>query len=107
MESLIGAIYIDNGFGEAEKFILYHWKKYLNKGLKIERDPKTKLQELSLKKSKTLPIYKLIENKGPRHKPIIKVSVKINNSKIVTASGSSKKEAEQKAALILLKSIKS
>tara|TARA_B100000963_G_scaffold297638_1_gene269156 strand:+ start:1965 stop:2630 length:666 start_codon:yes stop_codon:yes gene_type:complete len=107
MESLIGAIYIDNGFSEAEKFILYHWKKYLNKNLKIERDPKTKLQELSLKRSKTLPIYKLIENKGPRHKPIIKVSVKINSSKVVTASGSSKKEAEQKAALILLKSIKS
>ena len=104
---LIGAIYIDNGFNEAEKFILYHWKKYLNKSLKIERDPKTKLQELSLKRSKTLPVYKLIENKGPRHKPIIKVSVKINNSKIVTASGNSKKEAEQKAALILLKSIKS
>ena len=102
MESLIGAIYIDNGFNEAEKFILYHWKKYLNKSLKIERDPKTKLQELSLKRSKTLPVYKLIENKGPRHKPIIKVSVKINNSKIVTASGNSKKKLN-KGSLNLIK----
>ena len=52
-------------------------------------------------------VYKLIENKGPRHKPIIKVSVKIKNSKFVVAIGNSKKEAEQNAAKKLLDIIKS
>ena len=65
------------------------------------------MQELSLKVNKSLPIYKLIENKGPRHKPIIKVSVKIKNSKVVVAIGNSKKEAEQNAAKKLLDIIKS
>ena len=64
------------------------------------------LQEYSLKLYKTLPIYKVIENKGPRHKPVIKVSVKIKNSKKYLGIGNSKKEAEQKAALKLLDTFK-
>ena len=55
-----------------------------------------------MKIHKSLPIYKFLDNKGPRHKPLIKVSVKIKNSKTVKASGYSKKEAEQKAAKKLL-----
>ena len=47
-------------------------------------------------------MYKLLDNKGPRHKPLIKVSVKIKNSKNISAVGHSKKEAEQKAAKKLL-----
>ena len=64
------------------------------------------LQEYSLKLHKTLPIYKVIENKGPRHKPVIKVSVKIKNSKKCLGIANSKKEAEQKAALKLLDTFK-
>ncbi len=83
-----------------------NWRKYLNKSLITERDSKTKLQEYSLKTYKLLPVYKLLDNKGPRHKPLIKVSVKIKNSKNITATGNSKKEAEQKAAKKLLTSLK-
>ena len=49
---------------------------------------------------------KLLDNKGPRHKPLIKVSVKIKDSKNIIAIGNSKKEAEQKAAKKLLTSLK-
>ena len=72
-------------------------EKYLNKSLITERDSKTKLQEYSLKTYKLLPVYKLLDNKGPRHKPLIKVSVKIKNSKNITATGNSKKK-QKKAA---------
>ena len=106
IESIIGAIYLDQGFEKVEKFILDHWREDIIKRTITERDAKTKLQELSLKVNKSLPIYKLIENKGPRHKPIIKVSVKIKNSKVVVAIGNSKKEAEQNAAKKLLDIIK-
>ncbi len=106
LESIIGCIYLDQGIDVAEKFITNFWRKYLNKSLEIERDSKTKLQEYSLKLHKSLPIYKLLENKGPRHKPLIKVSVSIKNSKKIIASGFSKKDAEQKAAKKLLDSIK-
>ena len=106
LESIIGCIYLDQGLDVAEKFIIRNWNKYLNKSLITERDAKTKLQEYSLKLHKSLPVYKLIENKGPRHKPLIKVSVKIKNSKNITATGFSKKEAEQKAAKKLLEILK-
>ena len=106
LESVIGCIYLDQGLGVTEKFIIRYWKKYLNKSLITERDAKTKLQEYSLKLYKSLPIYKLIDNKGPRHKPLIKVSVRIKNSKNITETGFSKKEAEQKAAKKLLEILK-
>ena len=106
LESVIGCIYLDQGLDVTEKFIIKNWKKYLNKSLITERDSKTKLQEYSLKNYKSLPVYKLLENKGPRHKPLIKVSVNIKNSKNITATGNSKKEAEQKAAKKLLTSLK-
>ena len=50
-------------------------------------------------------IYKLVNAKGPKHNPIFKVSVSINNSKTFFGLGNSKKNAEQNAALNLLKFI--
>ena len=68
-------------------------------------DAKTKLQELSLKKFKKLPIYKLISNTGPRHKPLFKIAVKLQNTKFFIADGNSKKDAEQNAAQLCLNHI--
>ena len=104
-EALIGAIYLDQGFETVENFILRNWKINLKSNLIILVDSKTKLQEYSLKKFKVLPIYKLLDISGPKHKPIFKISVRIKNSKIVTSTGNSKKEAQQKAATLLLKKI--
>ena len=102
LEAIIGCIYLDQGLDVVEKFIIKYWRKYLNNSLISERDSKTKLQEYSLKFHKTLPSYHLIDNKGPRHKPLIKVSVKIKNSKSIVATANSKKQAEQLAAKKLL-----
>ena len=51
---------------------------------------------------KILPIYKVISNTGPRHKPNFKVAVKLKDSNFVEATGNSKKNAEQAAATSLL-----
>ena len=104
-EALIGAIYLDQGFETVENFILRNWKINLKSDLITLVDSKTKLQEYSLKKFKVLPIYKLLDISGPKHKPVFKISVRIKNSKIVTSTGNSKKEAQQKAATLLLKNI--
>ena len=105
LEALIGAIYLDKGINFVEKFILNLWNEHINASVITEIDAKTKLQEYSLKMFKTLPIYRLISNTGPRHKPLFKVSVKLKNTRIFTADGSSKKDAEQNAATICLESI--
>ena len=60
----------------------------------------------SIKNFKKLPIYKLISNTGPRHKPLFKVGVKLPNTKYFIALGKSKKDAEQNAAIECLKNVK-
>ena len=104
-EALIGAIYLDKGFEVSKSFILKLWKKLINEAETTFIDAKTQLQEYSLKNYKMLPIYKLISNTGPRHKPNFKVGVKLKNSTYVYSIGSSKKNAEQSAASELLKKI--
>ncbi len=104
-EAIIGAIYLDSGFDVTKKFILKNWKKLLDKSDVTIVDAKTKLQEYSLKKYKTLPIYKVFSNTGPRHKPEFKIGVKIKNSEYVISKGPSKKNAEQLAANLLLSSL--
>ena len=102
---MIGAIYIDKGLEISSKFILNNWKNFLNLSDVTIIDSKTRLQEYSLKKYKSLPIYKLISNTGPRHKPNFRISVKIKDNKHALANGTSKKNAEQSAADLLLKKI--
>ena len=105
-EALIGALYLDKGLNITEKIILNLWKNHIKKSVVTQIDAKTKLQELALKNFKKLPIYKLISNTGPRHKPLFKVGVKLPNTKYFIAVGKSKKDAEQNAAIECLKSIK-
>ena len=105
IEALIGAIYYDKGFEASEKFILNMWKSFINSSDVSIVDSKTKLQEYSLKKFKSLPIYKLVSSSGPKHKPKFTISVKLKNTKFFEGSGNSKKKAEQSAAKILLDSI--
>ena len=105
-EALIGSIYLDKGFNVVEKIILDLWSSKIKESINTQIDSKTKLQELSLKRYKKLPIYKLISNTGPRHKPLIKVGVKLVQTKFYIAEGKSKKDAEQNAATICLKDIK-
>tara|TARA_B100001093_G_scaffold496189_1_gene541528 strand:+ start:936 stop:1604 length:669 start_codon:yes stop_codon:yes gene_type:complete len=101
-EALIGAIYLDKGFNNAENFILTQWKDNIKKSIITQIDSKTKLQEFSLKKFKELPTYKILSNTGPRHKPIFKVAVKLPGLRFYTGEGSSKKDAEQNAATLCL-----
>ena len=105
-EALIGSIYLDKGYIVVEKTILNLWSDHIKQSVITQVDAKTKLQEFSLKKFKRLPVYKIISNTGPRHKPLFKVGVKLINTKFYFSNGKSKKDAEQNAATICLKDIK-
>jgi ribonuclease-3 len=105
-EALIGAIYLDQGLNIAEKFILKTWKIHIKASVVTFIDSKTKLQEYSLKKYKSLPIYKLISSSGPKHKPLFKIGVRLKDTKFVAGIGNSKKNAEQTAAKLYLKNLK-
>ena len=102
-EAIIGAVYTDKGFNYAKDFILRLWKNEIDKSHITILDPKTQLQEYSLKKFKKLPTYTLVSAKGPKHNPTFKISASLYKSKKSLGIGNSKKDAEQNAALKLLK----
>ena len=104
-EALIGSIYLDQGFQIVEKVILNLWSDQIKNSIVTHIDAKTKLQEFSLKKFKKLPIYKVISNTGPKHKPLFKVGVKLQDTKFYVSQGKSKKDAEQNAAILCLNDI--
>tara|TARA_B100000780_G_scaffold271125_1_gene231715 strand:- start:2456 stop:3121 length:666 start_codon:yes stop_codon:yes gene_type:complete len=106
LEALLGAIYLDQGITVVEKFILNFWNDFLDESSITKIDAKTQLQEYSLKKYKTLPVYKINKQTGPQHNPIFKVEVQIKNSKKYFATGTSKKDAQQNAAQKLLTDLK-
>ncbi len=102
-EAIIGSIFIDQGYNFVKKFVIKIWEKYLEKSDVTILDPKTKLQEYSLKHYKKLPVYQIISSTGPRHNPIYKISVQIINSKKFIGFGNSKQLAELDSASKLLK----
>ena len=102
VESLIGSIFVDGGYNSAFKFIKKFWSPYLNLQESNEQDPKTKLQEISQKKFKKLPEYKLIKKTGPSHSPFFIVSLKVLKMKLVKGSGDSIREAQKEAAKKIL-----
>ncbi len=106
MEAIIGAIFLDGGLKSAEKFVLNFWRHFLENSTEPLIDPKTRLQEHSLKKYKILPKYTFYKKSGPQHSPIFKTDVQIPNSKKIIGIGASKKKAQQNAAKKLLSSLK-
>ena len=97
LESIIGAIYIDKGIEQAERFILKHiynseFIEDLSGG-----DYKSKLLKASQESSMKID-YKVLKKKGPDHNQEFLVAVFIGNIKKAEAKASSIKEAEQKAA---------
>ena len=106
LEALLGAVFLDQGMNTAEKLILNIWEEFVEKSVETPVDAKTQLQEYSLKKFKTLPVYTIQKQSGPQHSPIFKVEVHIKNSKRFYASGTSKKNAQQNAAQKLLTDLK-
>jgi len=106
LEALLGAIFLDQNITVVEKLILNLWDDFIDKSSITKIDSKTQLQEHSLKKYKSLPIYKINKQSGPQHSPVFNVEVQIKNSKKYFASGTSKKDAQQNAAEKLLIDLK-
>lgn len=100
MEAIIGALYLDSGFGTAEHFVLGIMNPQIELVLqnRHHKDYKTTLQEYVQKQFKTIPKYVLVNKTGPDHDRTFWVSVDIQGSIFGPESGKNKKEAEQSAA---------
>ncbi len=105
LEALIGAIYLDKGYGKAHEFIngfiLNRLGAILEKGLHI--DAKSRFQEISQERLGVTPEYRLIKEEGPDHNKSFTMGAYIKEEYVAEGSGSSKQKAEQEAATEALK----
>jgi ribonuclease-3 len=102
-EALIAAIYLDGGFEAAAAFIRRFWGPLIDAvGGPPPRDPKTALQEWAQGRGLALPVYELVGTSGPDHALVFTVAASVAGRDRATASASSKRIAEARAAEILL-----
>ena len=100
VEAIIGAIYLDQGYAATARFIgdkiLSGLKNIIDNNL--FKDPKSLFQEESQEKRGITPVYRVLSESGPDHDKIFEVGVYLDKELAGRGQGSSKQEAEQKAA---------
>ena len=100
-ESLIAAIYLDGGFEPTRRFVFSRFSSQLEEIAEKQldfQDSKSLLQEQLHARGFTEPAYQVVEELGPDHSKQFVVEVHIEDKLLATASGKSKKEAQQRAA---------
>jgi len=102
-EALVGAMFLDGGFPVPQRFIVRLLSKHKRF---VETDYKSKLQELLQKRYKVPPVYNLAQESGPDHAKTFLMEVRLRRRLLGQGEGHSKKEAEQAAARMALKTLK-
>lgn len=107
IEALIGAIYLDQGFKIAEKFIVDNIVPSYSDIVKTQKyiDAKSRLQELSQDQFGHTPIYHVIKEDGPDHDKVFITGVKVGENEMGQGTGKSKQQSEQSAALNALQKL--
>ena len=107
-EAIIGALYLEAGLEKAKNLaiaLLEEAYPKINMDA-IFRDHKTTLQELTQAHFGMTPEYRLVRSFGPDHKKEFEIAVSVRGRDLALASGKSKKEAQQKAAMLALDILK-
>jgi ribonuclease-3 len=100
-EALIAAIYLDGGIEHARAFIVRELAPLLDEVRRdgvTGQDYKSALQELLQSRDLPLPDYRLVGTQGPDHRKLFEIEVGVRGEPLASATGASKKEAEQAAA---------
>lgn len=109
LEAIIGAIYLDGGFTPAREAVLLFFADSLAALPDPEtlKDSKTRLQEHLQGESRPLPEYRVLAEHGPPHRRIFQVACRLTDTGAETESGgTSRKQAEQDAARLMVEYIK-
>jgi ribonuclease-3 len=100
IEALIGAVYLDQGYDAAQKFIDKSVHILIDDVIETKKfiDSKSLFQEMSQEHMGVTPRYDLIKEAGPDHNKIFTVGVFLGDIHIASGEGKSKQEAETQAA---------
>jgi len=108
LEAIFGAVYLDAGFDAARQVICTAYGERLQNmpdGADL-RDPKSRLQELLQGRGLALPVYAMEKVTGKAHKQSFEVSCAIPELEAKTVGqGSTRRDAEQEAALVMLNTV--
>ncbi len=105
IEAIIGAIFLDQGYDSAKKFVetcILH----LTDSIIADKsfiDAKSQFQEKAQEVTGITPSYKTLKEEGPDHDKVFTVGVYLDQELVVEGNGKSKQEAEQEAAQKALK----
>ena len=99
-EALVGAIFLDGGYKEAERFVLPFISDKVDSALSAgeTRDYKTILQQIVQQGHGDHLEYILVSQSGPDHDKTYEMEARLNRNVIGRGTGHSKKQAEQSAA---------
>ena len=103
IEALLGALFIERGYGPARDLVRRLWADQLAAGKGEKKHPKAALQEWAAGNKRKPPIYALLAREGPDHAASFTVSVSVKGVGEAQAGGSSKQEAETQAAKAFMK----
>jgi ribonuclease III len=109
LEAIIGAVYSDGGFVNAEALVLKLYAEKLDNidPKSIDKDAKSQLQEYLQGKKIDLPDYNVLAIEGEAHAQTFKLECVIAKLNITSVGeGSSRRIAEQQAAQLALELIK-
>ena len=107
-EAVLGAIFLDGGIRPARAFVRRHLKSQLSETGSVRQtadDYKTRLQELVQARLQHTPAYRIVSTSGPAHALQFEVEVLVGDRSVGRGAGTSRKKAEQAAALQALRSI--
>jgi ribonuclease-3 len=100
-EALVAAIYLDQGYPEARRFVLQVMKQELDEfchqGM-LRENPKSQLQEYFQARGRPTPRYRIVTTEGPDHNPVFTVEVSVDDQVVGTGRGGKKADAERAAA---------
>lgn len=107
LEALIGAIYLDAGFDVVRSVVLNWYADRLDdiNPQKLQKDPKTRLQEWLQSKGQSLPIYTVEQETGEPHNRHYRVSCLIEGQAPYMGEGTGRRRAEQMAAQTALEAL--
>jgi ribonuclease-3 len=97
-ESLLGAVFLDAGYGAAEALVRRFFSEKMRNPVRPLRDPKTALQEWAQARGLPTPVYRQVGRSGPDHAPVFSIEVSVNGFEPALAEGTSKRFAEQASA---------
>ncbi len=99
VEAVLGAMYLDGGVEPVRRLVLEQLSERIDQAAERpgDKDYKTRLQEVAAHDGFTPPVYALTES-GPDHHKRFHATVAVGGERLGAGTGTSKKEAEQKAA---------